>query len=172
MLPFNQGALDSLCGIYSVVNADRILNMTPKEGSKELFSEIIHFLSRKRWLSSILTEGMMLKHVSAILEQVMGSRIPLQEMPFRGVATPDLDAFWAALSTFLDGQNRRVVLLATNGLYDHWTVIQSLTDNQINLFDSYRLRKLPRAYCTTSGVKGRRQHHLLPAQTFFLSAGA
>ena len=72
MLPFNQGALDSLCGIYSVVNADRILNMTPKEGSKELFSEIIHFLSRKRWLSSILTEGMMLSLVGVACGLLIG----------------------------------------------------------------------------------------------------
>jgi hypothetical protein len=172
MLPFYQGALDSLCGIYSIVNADRIINGTSKEGSKELFGEIIRYLSRKRWLSGILTEGMMLKHVSSILADVVGSRIPHQEMPFRGVATPDLEALWASLSVFLDGQSRRAVILATNGLYDHWTVISSVTENQINLFDSYRLRKLPRAYCTTSGAKGRRLHHLLPAQTFFLSVDA
>jgi len=169
MMPFQQGALDSLCGIYSIINADRIINRTTKEHSQKLFDDIIHFLSRKRLLVDILTEGMFLKHITKILDKVVGVRIPSRELACRNKSTPDLDTFWTSLEMFLDDTPGRAVILGLKGVHDHWTVIERISPKQIDLYDSVSLQRLPRAFCTTMDIKGKRKHLLRPAQTYFLS---
>ena len=66
MIPFQQGGLDSLCGIYSLVNAEKIINKTKAEDSQKLFDEIIHFLEENKHFASILTGGMLLKKMKLI----------------------------------------------------------------------------------------------------------
>jgi hypothetical protein len=168
-MSFEQGSLDSLCGIYSIINAEKIINKTDRENSQALFNEIIHFLSRKRQLVNILTTGMILKNLTKIMDEIVGERIPYKELPWRNVATPGLDAFWESMEIFLDGAPGKAVILCMNGYYDHWTVIKSITPNQIKLTDSYGLSRLQRIYCTTSEPRGKRHHFLKPAQTYFLS---
>jgi len=169
MLPFQQGALDSLCGIYCIINAERIINRVTREESEDLFNKIIRFLSRERLLEEILTRGMLLKDLTMILDEVVGERIPSRDLYWRNKTTPTLDKFWTSLESFLDGTPERAVILGLNGVYDHWTVIKRITSNQIDLYDSDLLKRLPRAYCTTIETKGKRRHLLRPAQTYFLS---
>ena len=52
MEPFYQGALDSLCGVYSIVNAVR--KVTKTIDSQEQFAEIINYLDSKRDLCKII----------------------------------------------------------------------------------------------------------------------
>jgi hypothetical protein len=56
-----------------------------------------------------------------------------------------------------------------NGYHDHWTVIESITNRSVQLYDSALIKRLPRSACTTMYQVGKRQHVLLPAQTYFLS---
>ena len=64
MKSYQQGGLDSLCGIYSIVNAERIINGTTTEESDALFSKIISHLDQNKRLRSILASGMLLKFVA------------------------------------------------------------------------------------------------------------
>ncbi len=166
MLPFEQGGLDSLCGIYSLVNAERLINNTSVEDSQKLFNKIIEYLGESRLLASIFTEGMILKYMKAILVNVMGHHISYQKVHFAGVTNPDLDSFWEAISSFLAHQ--RVVILCMSGVHDHWSVVKEISDKRIDLFDSNGLYRLNRINCTTSNVRGSRHHVFHPAQTFFL----
>lgn len=168
MLPFEQGGLDSLCGIYSIVNADCIINKTTIEGSQKLFIKIIKHLAEHDLLASILTGGMRLKHIKAILVDVIGERIPYQKLHFAGVLKPDLITFWAELMSFLTEDHKRAVLLGIEGVYEHWTIVKEISENRIHLFDSDSLCRLNRVNCTTGEVRGRRHHVFLPAQTYFL----
>jgi hypothetical protein len=54
MKPYEQGALDGLCAVYSIVNAARIISGIDEEGSRELFKEIMCFTWREpmTWLRS------------------------------------------------------------------------------------------------------------------------
>jgi hypothetical protein len=168
MLPFEQGGLDALCGVYSIVNAERLINNTTSEDSNKLFDTIVEYLDERGLLCEMLTSGMRLKQIKMILDKVLGTRIPYRSLPFQGVATPGLSAFWAAVHSFLSEGPRRAVLLGMAGVYDHWTVIKSISSRQIQLFDSYRIHCLNRANCTTGNSKGARHHVLFPAQTYFL----
>ena len=73
------------------------------------------------------------------------------------------------MQNFLDGTPVRAIILGLQGYHDHWTVIESITNRSIKLYDSASIQRLPRSSCTTVYATGKRKHVLLPAQTYFLS---
>ena len=168
--PFQQGGLDSLCGLYSIINAERIINHSTDDETQQLFNDLIHYLSRRGLLSKFLIDGIIHKEMLVILEKVVGKkRISNVEIPFRGVPNPDLTTFWKYMQSFLDGTPGRSIILGIQGYHDHWTVIEKITNRSILLYDSALIKRLPRASCTTVYATWQRKHVLLPAQTYFLS---
>ena len=170
LLPFQQGGLDSLCGLYSIINAERIINRSSDDDAQQLFDGLVHFLSRRGLLRKLLIGGIIHTEMLMILDKVVGrQRISRVSIPWRGVPNPDLTTFWRSMQGFLDGTPGRAIILGLQGYHDHWTVIESITDRSIFLYDSSLIKRLPRSRCTTVYTRGRRQHLLLPAQTYFLS---
>jgi len=170
LLPFQQGGLDSLCGLYSIINAERIINRSSDEETQRLFDDLIHFLSRRGLLKKLLLGGIIHTEMLLILDKVVGrQRISNVQVPWRGVLNPDLISFWKSMQYFLDGTPGRAIILGLQGYHDHWTVIESVTDRSIFLYDSSEIKRLPRARCTTFYTTWKRKHLLLPAQTYFLS---
>ncbi|RIK31369.1 MAG: hypothetical protein DCC56_04065 [Anaerolineae bacterium] len=170
LLPFQQGGLDSLCGLYSIINAERIINRSSDEETQQLFDDLVYFLSRRRLLSKLLIEGIIHKQMLLILDKVVGKqRISSVEIPWRGVPNPDLTTFWKSMQNFLDGTPGRAIILGLQGYHDHWTVIETITNRSILLYDSSKIKRLPRSRCTTVYATWTRKHLLLPAQTYFLS---
>ncbi len=169
MMPFQQGALDSLCGIYSLINAESLVNDTKIDDSQILFNETMEFLEKEQILASILTDGMLLKQMQLVLNDVIGARIQNKTLPYCGIANPALGEFWSEVLSFLNESPRRAVILGLSGVHDHWTIIKEISDKQIKLFDSSGIKSINRRFCTTSDATDRRKHVLWPAQTFFLS---
>jgi hypothetical protein len=168
--PFQQGGLDSLCGLYSIVNAERYINHSSDEETQRLFDDLIYYLSRRGLLSKFLIGGIIHTEMLVILKKVVGEkRISNVEIPWRGVQNPDLTKFWKSMQDFLDGTSRRAIILGLQGYHDHWTVIESITNRSILLYDSALIKRLPRSSCTTVYATWKRKHLLLPAQTYFLS---
>lgn len=170
LLPFQQGGLDSLCGLYSIVNAERIINHSSDGETQQLFDELIHFLSRRGLLSKLLIGGITYTQMLIILDKVVGrQRISSVQIPWRGVPNPDLTSFWVSMQSFLDGTPGRAIILGMEGYHEHWTVIEAITNRTILLYDSARIKRLARSRCTTVYTTNTRKHLLLPAQTYFLS---
>jgi hypothetical protein len=168
--PFQQGGLDSLCGLYSIINAERFINHSKDEDTQKIFDDLIHYLSRRGLLSKFLIGGIMHTEMLVILNKVVGKkRISNVGIPWRGVPNPDLTTFWKSIQYFLDGTPGRAVILGLQGYHDHWTVIESITNRTIILYDSALIKRLPRSSCTTVYATWKRKHLLLPAQTYFLS---
>lgn len=168
--PFQQGGLDSLCGLYSIVNAERYINHSSNEETQQLFDDLIHYLSRRGLLTKFLIGGIMHPEMLVILKKVVGKkRIANVSLPWRGVPNPDLTTFWRSMQSFLDGTPGRSIILGLEGYHDHWTVIESITNRSIMLYDSALIKRLPRWRCTTVYATEKRVHILLPAQTYFLS---
>lgn len=168
--PFQQGGLDSLCGLYSVVNAERFINHSSDEETQRLFNDLIYYLSRRRLLSEFFIGGITHTEMLGVLKKVVGKkRVSNVQIPWRGLQNPDLTAFWRSMQNFLDGTPARAIILGLQGYHDHWTVIESITDRSILLYDSALIKRLPRYRCTTSYATEKRKHLLLPAQTYFLS---
>ena len=170
LLPFQQGGLDSLCGLYSIINAERIINRSSNDETQQLFNDLVHFLSRRGLLSKFLIGGILHPQMLLILDKVVGKqRISSIQVPWRGVPNPPLTTFWQSLQYFLNGTPGRAIILGMEGYHDHWTVIEAITSRSILLYDSAKIKRLPRPYCTTVYTTNKRKHLLLPAQTYFLS---
>jgi len=168
--PFQQGGLDSLCGLYSIINAERFINHSSDEETQQLFDNLIHYLARRKLLSKFLIGGIIHSEMLVILKKVVGQkRISNVQIRWRGVPNPDLTTFWKSMQGFLDGTPGRAIILGLQGYHDHWTVIESITNRSILLYDSALIKRLPRSQCTTVYATGKRKHLLLPAQTYFLS---
>ena len=168
--PFQQGGLDSLCGLYSIINAERIINHSSDAETQQLFDDLIHYLSRRGLLTKFLIGGIIHTEMLVILNKVVGKkRISNVEIPWRGVPNPDLISFWKSMQSFLDGTPGRAIILGLQGYHDHWTVIESITNRSILLYDSSLIQRLKRSQCTTVYATWKRKHLFLPAQTYFLS---
>jgi hypothetical protein len=168
--PFQQGGLDSLCGLYSIINAERFINHSSDEATQQLFDDLIHYLSRRGLLTKFLIGGIIHTEMLVILNKVVGKkRISNVNIPWRGVQNPDLTKFWKSMQGYLNGTPGRAIILGLQGYHDHWTVIESITSRSITLYDSALIKRLPRSSCTTVYATWRRKHLLLPAQTYFLS---
>ena len=170
--PHEQGALTSLCGIYSIVNAMRVVRGLSNEESKDLFEQIINYLEENKNLAVSLTSGISIKVMGSIFKDVIGNRID-RSIPFHKQPEIRVGEFWVEMKRFLDeGRTqgiKRVVLLSLNGEHDHWTIGHMITKKRIYLFDSIGLKYLDRRNCTTHKTSSGRRHLIQPTQSYFLA---
>lgn len=161
--PYCQGDLDSLCGLYAIINAlcalcpeideeiaTAIFRHLVRHGSEELdqlLPAASHGISRdglRRLLrASIKYVG---KHLGITIEQ-QGFAIPERRL--------SLDAVWRLAEEELDGQS--VLILLTRGAQHHWTVAHAATRCLLRLIDSNGRRVLVRSRCTVKDTKTRFQ---------------
>jgi hypothetical protein len=170
MKPYEQGALDGLCAVYSIVNAARIISGLSEDDSRGLFKQIINYLEESHDLGKVLVSGISLPTIGAILNDVTDERIPRRSMPFKHYPETPLDEFWAEMMKFINGGHGRVILIGLGGrLWDHWSLVESITEKQIRFFDSLKLKRLNRSRCATIRPTSSRPHLLCPTHTYFLS---
>ncbi|MHB0872966.1 MAG: hypothetical protein ACYC2J_02420 [Acidithiobacillus ferrooxidans] len=164
--PFEQGGLDSLCGIYSLINAGQIVNKNAN--SERLFRSVISYLARNNKLQDTLISGMLFKGIKELVDNIFAA-IWKYEIKYAGVPTPELDVFWREMRRFLNGDPKKAIVVGLSGTHDHWTVIKEISDKRLVLHDSDGLCYLSRKHCTTGCVTGPQLHVLHPAQTLFIS---
>ena len=166
MNPYKQGALDALCGVYSIINASRVINSFSEEDCKENFYKIIKFLDAERSLAKLLTEGLNINIIGQVLNNVECLNIK-KHMPYRGSPETTLGEFWIGMKKFMNKPNR-AILLGLGGIYDHWTVVESISDKQMKLFDSDCLKRINRSVCTTGEPDKQRRCKIYPTHTYFM----
>lgn len=132
MLPYLQGSLDNLCGIYAIINAERIVNDSTKEEGQQLFYEIVRYLSRKRILANTVTCGINHHWFEQIMLRVVGDRV--KRITTRPSLEP-LKSWWKFANKFLEEPNRAIIL-SFGGKDDHLTVTSRMTARTIYITDS------------------------------------
>jgi hypothetical protein len=169
--PYEQGALDSLCGIYSIVNAMRVIRGLSNEESQELFTQIISYLEDNKTLAVTLAEGISITVLGSIFKDIIGEKID-RAIPFQKQTDVGISEFWTEMTRFLHAKRtkgeKRAILLSLGGLHDHWTIVRKISSKRIWLFDSIGLRNLDRSKCTTRKASSSRRHWIHPTQTYFL----
>ena len=169
--PYEQGGLSSLCGIYSIVNAMRIIKGLNNDEVKKLFAQIMHYLEENKNLAVSLTSGINITVMGSIFKDVIGDRLD-RAIPFHKQTNIRIGEFWGEMKKFLDEgrtkKEKHVILLGLNGKHEHWTITHSMSKKQIILFDSIGLKHLDRRNCTTRKTSSNRRHLIQPTQTYFL----
>lgn len=167
--PYLQGALDSLCAVYGVVNSAKIISSISEDEARDLFNKILLYLEEKDLLTNALINGINIGLVGSILKDVAHDLIPNRFMPFKNKGQISLDEFWSEISSFLENKNR-AVLMAINGYqWDHWSVVSHINETHIYFFDSLKLKNFLRSRCTVIKPTKRRPHLLCTSHTYFLS---
>ena len=168
MKPYNQGALDGLCGVYSIINAARIVNDAGEEDCEALFESIMVYLNSKKNLSKTITEGLNINVIGGILRNIKELKLN-GKMPFRGRRETGLPEFWASMQEFLE-QPHRALILGLDGIHEHWSVVEQISNKRITFFDSDGIKHINRQICTTQKPTKKRIHQISPIHTYFLSS--
>ncbi|MEW5735874.1 MAG: hypothetical protein AB1921_13530 [Thermodesulfobacteriota bacterium] len=170
MKPYLQGSLDGLCGLYSIVNATRLVTgRMGKETAADLFLSCVKHLHDKGKLPEVIRYGMGVNHMLSLLRDVVKPAFPMDYVrPFRLAATTPVDQLWDACTDFLAEQPRAVILVFSTWNWSHWTVAWQATGQRLFTFDSTDRKVINRRHCTTSEMSVEHGILLYPAQTFFL----
>lgn len=165
-----QGELDGLCGVYSIVNALRVIQKIGYQESRELFSEILKAMESRKKLSLLIEDGMNDFDMGFVYRDVVSKRYPIRILkPYHNRADISLGCYWDRVQRFLSGGSSRAVNLVVEGFnWGHWTVVYRATPNAFHVLDSDTMCRLDRKKCTTRRLTKNRTMLLWPTMTRFL----
>ena len=148
LAPYAQGELDSLCGLYSIINAIRLVRYpeapVSAAKSRSLFEAGIEFLRQNDSLYPALVNGINIRRwklLAALLaEQAGTAKWSIVVDATKSRASP------RAIMRWIDEgiANGSVMLLHLGRRHQHYTVIAGVTPHNIMLFDSWRLMRAKR----------------------------
>lgn len=156
---YSQGNCDNLCGVYSSINATLLstegLVTFRQQEVKEWFQKIIAYLYKHRKLIAVHKEGSEIELVEGylgIIQSQLADNIRLTHYKPFNDKTRTTTAI-KKIST-LTKQPNTAVIIGIQGLHDHWSVIDRITEDRIYLNDSDGLRflrssNMPRIYDLT-----------------------
>ncbi|WP_310619265.1 hypothetical protein [Flexibacterium corallicola] len=171
-----QGALDGLCGIYSIINSVALIS--PKgmgdEDRSTQFMSLVNLLDDGRSIGEIIHEGIGFRKLGELIDVCsrrrrrstgvdVHRRVAMKQDP------KSFSEFWELLQEHVDVDRKQTAILGMSGKYDHWTVVKTISEKRIELQDSDGLHYLNRAQCGLEETEKIR-HILWPTQTYLLSS--
>ena len=161
--PLRQGRLDSLCGMYAVINSIRLIRAVKKPlrwcDEKHLFHAGIRFLNRNLDLSDVLIEGMpgsaqvrLAIHLNAQANERMNTNFKFQRLRVKA------STFAKTIEGEVDAGKPVNVLFS--GALDHFSIIAGYSKSRFLLFDSAGHKWVRRDLCQLSGGRGDCRHEI------------
>ncbi|MDR7117397.1 hypothetical protein [Caulobacter sp. BE254] len=176
---YRQGALDSLCGVYAVINstkamADRRGVRISRTRCRDLFIELCVVLADGGRLADAITQGTGIRTFQQMVRAAhewTAENYGLRLKSVRAFNTQPagLADYWTRVQAHAETFEAGSVLLGMVGRYDHWSCIRSISERRISLVDSDGIQHLNRDRCTVAAPSGRRQLILCPTQTLLVS---
>ena len=187
--PWQQGELDGLCGIYSIINAMKHLALSrgmefSDPAGTILFRRMVRYLHKRNKLPHALWDGTSFTHVKDFIAEAdrfmkreYGLELTYKTLARKGQITRK-DVFWRVLDGALRGDETRgfgletphpkVALLGLGLPSPHWTLAYQVTNRSIRLIDSGSRYNLKYSQCTL-GVSKSESWVIEPEHTFLLS---
>lgn len=153
MKPLQQGDLDGLCGVYSILNALKTIGIRRSiEEWQDTLNQIIEHLQHHKKSSLFLTDGITTPDISRILRDIIVPQYGIHyHKPFHKNSELALHTFWQSLFAYLSEDKKRAAIFAIAGSdYGHWTVASYLSQRRITLQDSYKMQWINRSQCSTT----------------------
>ena len=169
MLPFIQGQLDGLCGIYSSINAVRLIKKISHDQATGLFHKLFFEISHRKTYPKIIKNGLSNRDMAYGFKLIQTQYPIKQARPFPKANNITLGSYWDKLEGFLDQASDRAIIVVIEGWnWGHWTVIERATKKTFFLFDSGGLKRISRSCCSTRRRSPTRPLLLVPTMTYFL----
>src|SRR5215207_10148 len=164
--PYRQGRLDSLCGVYALINALRLLcPRLDEDACERAFCALIRARARQAAsplavISGGLSRRELLRLIGSwqrLATRELGitltvSRLKVSESTLRGI--------WKGLRRALDGKS--IAIIGLDGAERHWTVAHAATERTLRVADSSGLRAIFRSQCTVARTSMR--YRLRPSE--------
>ena len=171
LLPYEQGYLDGLCGIYSIINATRLIvkDMRKSEAMK-LFGKCMRHMEKRSSLGKVSTSGINGNDLWSILQTCVLANYSINiERPFYRDGKISANSYVKELTDYFgEGGKRSAIINIESREWEHWTAIKSITRKQIMLFDSCCLSAVNTARCAVGKKTKEKPYRFTPARTFFL----
>jgi hypothetical protein len=139
IVPYRQGELDGLCGLYAVVNAIRVAlheasQLSHAQAQRMWMSGLLR-LQERGWLPLRMMDGIEWPDLLHIAEALLEIALPVGAKPIVRQLPESIDHAkrWRWIATELE--RSRPILVHQDQHY-HYTVITGLTPTRITLFDS------------------------------------
>lgn len=167
---YQQGDLDMLCGVYSLLNIIQLLRPQRMNQSKKLFFKVLRFLekSKSKKLSKVITTGLTFYDIKQLLNAFLPSESLCWERPFPSSVEPEIDQYWNTLMQLLSSNQASCVLIRLTGVHNHWTIVKAISEQIITLYDSDKLFRINRRSCSIHSDESNKCHLLWPKQTVFV----
>lgn len=173
LLPYQQGQLDALCGLYSAINAAVLLfsRCAPLDATEiaALFYDGVGAIETTGELDSTVPLGVDLRVWRRLVEQTArtaairrGYTVRVHR-PFRGARHVTLAMLHRVLTRTLDEGGVVAVMLC--GAHHHYTVVAGHNATRYRLFDSSGLHWLAKAAC---GLPNSAARHRFATGTILL----
>ena len=169
--PSQQGSLDGLCGIYSLVNAMAYL-YDGRLNRRRLKLALLKTYQSRGDLLDLISEGMDLKEMDYLIKQTFmqgfyHKHFPVKiTKPFEGKSGHRAKKIMIEIDSFVNGstyQNYRLVLIVNQY---HWSLIKEVNEHFLYFFDSAGMKKSYRS--SYSLVLGRTAYELIPDAIYFI----
>lgn len=164
---YYQGSLDALCGVYSLINAVRLLKPLSKEDAKQLFVDILIKLDQSEDIVDYIDLGMGTRDMHQLMLMLTDDYGIQFKKPFHR-SNVTLHQVWSVISTF-HNERRGVCVISIGGKdWEHWTVIEKVTNKRLVLFDSSGIKNINRKHCTLKKYTPHRPRILFPTTVYLL----
>lgn len=166
--PLQQGSLDSLCGLYSIINGIRLVlhpdRVLSDEEQSQLFRSGLGFYRQDRNLAKLLNWGMSEKAWFELSAKMLAFTTWFTGITLRQTLLLDGMAPRQRMKTFqaIRRELRRdsPILVALRGQHNHYSVIVGYRPTRFILFDSTALRWV-RIHSLGLQSRGGEHRHIL-----------
>jgi hypothetical protein len=160
--PFQQGHLDGLCGIYALINTIRLATADQLDLSNsewmEVFGCLLAQADRHTGATNLVTGGIGTRRLIALTRCAIdhiashhGIELTMSR-PLIDLHKPSRRRLIAKLRPLVRRPGS-AVLIGLGGHLNHWTVVRSIGDRSLCLFDSSGLHRIRIDRCRTRHEK-------------------
>lgn len=173
-MPDQQGNLDSLCGIYAVINAMNLVYPMRRQDRVLLFKHLITTLRRDEYVVMALLSGTYKRHMNIMLAAAAGHMFRQQKAPvtvrtlFRSCKGVSMEMYFKKLEEFLKQKNCAVIINLM-GRLNHWSCVREITKTSLLLEDSYGYHYVRKSTCFLDEYSYQKGHLIIPTQTWGIS---
>lgn len=171
IIPFVQGELDGLCGIYAIINAYRLLfgDQFGPERATKLFRKLAKSVPIAVFEGTSYQEQL---DLIALANRAVPAKLRLEvrtqvfKKPANGPSWR-INTFVSRLREEINEQNQ-VAILGLEKAHDHWTLVHRLTPSTLKLTDSDNLGGQLRLINIGVTEKTRKNLRIRPSHTVLL----
>ncbi len=172
-MPDQQGNLDSLCGVYVIINAINLVYEMRRQDRVVLFKELLTTLKKDKYLNIAIMSGTYKRHMNLMLSTAkqliyrQHKAMVKVEPLFKANKGVEAKQFYKKLETFLEHKNRAVII-NLSGALNHWSCVKEVTRTSLLLEDSYGYRYV-RKSSIHIGADYKARHIITPTECWALS---